>query len=356
MKIVLLSGANSIHTARWANGLVSRGIEVYLVSVHESAHELDARVQLHILKHKAPLGYFSSAFEVRKLLKQIQPSLVNAHYATGYGLLARLVGFKPTLLSVWGSDVYDFPKKSFLHRWLLKGNLTYATAVASTSHCMVRKTAETFAHKKVFITPFGIDAELFKSVPSDKDSKKLILGTVKTLKENYGIDVLIKSFARAWHKLDKNPDILLEISGGGPGLEKLQQLAESLGVKEQVFFHGQIDHADIPKMLNQLDIYCALSRHESFGVSILEASACEKPVIVSDADGPVEVTLDGKTGLVVPKENVDASTDAMIKLIKDQQLRKTMGQAGRQHVLDHYTWEKSLDFMIEAYQQTTLIR
>ncbi|MBE0472061.1 MAG: glycosyltransferase family 4 protein, partial [Methyloprofundus sp.] len=110
MKILLLAGANCIHTARWANGLVSRGLEVHLVSAHENAHELDSRVNLHILKNKAPFGYFTAVFEVRKLIKQIQLGLVNAHYAKGYGLLARLVGFKPTLLSVWGSDVYDFPE------------------------------------------------------------------------------------------------------------------------------------------------------------------------------------------------------------------------------------------------------
>lgn len=360
MKVVLLSAAFSIHTARWANGLVSRGVEVHLISLHENAHVLDPKVYLYKLKNKAPFGYFSAVFEVRKLLKEIQPDLVNAHYATGYGLLARLVAFKPVLLSVWGSDVYDFPEKSVVHRWLLKGNLKSATSIASTSHCMFCKTAETFKHSKVFITPFGIDELLFKPLPAleGRDSNKVVLGTVKTLKIKYGIDILIKAFAKTWFELDKNRDLFLEISGGGPDLNALQQLAKSLGVDKQVVFHGQVDHADVPNILNRLDIYCAFSRmdSESFGVAILEASACGKPVIVSDADGPAEVTLDGRTGLVVPKEDVAASAEAMIQLIKNEQLRKKMGDAGRQHVLEHYTWEKSLDLMVEAYRQTMSMR
>jgi glycosyltransferase involved in cell wall biosynthesis len=105
-------------------------------------------------------------------------------------------------------------------------------------------------------------------------------------------------------------------------------------------------------VLNRLDIYCAFSRFESFGVAILEASACEKPVIVSDADGLAEVTLDGQTGLVVPKEDIDASANAMVKLIQDVQLRQQMGKAGRQHVLENYTWDKSLDLMLDAYKET----
>lgn len=355
MKIVLLAAANCIHTTRWANGLVSRGIDVHLVSAHGSPLELDSRVHLHILQNKAPFGYFTAMFEVRKLIKQIQPGLVNTHYATGYGLLARLVGFKPTLLSVWGSDVYDFPVKSFLHRWLLKGNLKSATAIASTSHCMARKTAETFPHEKVFITPFGIDEVIFTPCTKPEGlQNQIVLGTVKTLKSKYGIDVLIKAFAQAWKTLGSPENVKLEISGGGPDMDLLQNLARDLGISKQVLFHGQVNHHDVPKMLNRLDIYCAFSRldSESFGVAILEASSCEKPVIVSDAEGPAEVTLDGITGIVVPKEDVDASAKAMIKLIQDETLRQKMGKGGRQHVLEHYTWEKSLDLMIEAYNET----
>ncbi len=73
----------------------------------------------------------------------MSPHLLHAHYATGYGLLARLSGFRPLLTSIWGTDVYDFPAISPLHRWLLRGNLAAATAIASTSQCMARQAART---------------------------------------------------------------------------------------------------------------------------------------------------------------------------------------------------------------------
>lgn len=353
MKIVILSAANSIHTARWANGLVSRGIDVHLISAHCSSLDFDPRVNVHFLKYKAPFGYFLAVFEVRQLLKTIQPALVNAHFATGYGLLARLVRFKPSLVSVWGSDVYDFPERSFLHRWLLRGNLNSATAIASTSRCMARKTAETFLHKKVFITPFGIDEQVFSPSEKPEDVRdKIVLGTVKTLKHCYGIDVLIHAYAKAWKTLGSPDYLMLEISGSGPDLYELEDLARSLGVSKQVLFRRHVNHQEVPQVLNRLDIYCAFSRLESFGVSILEASSCEKPVIVSDADGPAEITQVGKTGLVVPIGNVDASAKAMIELIQDETLRLEMGRAGRQHVLDHYTWDKALVLLIDAYAET----
>lgn len=361
MKIALLSSASSIHTIRWANGLASRGVEVHLISAHPLVHELNSSVNLHLLPIQAPWGYLISVYALKKLLVKINPVLMNAHYATGYGLLARLSGFKPLLLSVWGSDVYDFPDKSFLHRWLLKSNLRSATAVASTSHCMLRKTEETFSHPYGFVTPFGIDVQAFLPCKSpntsDPHNALVVIGTVKSLRNKYGIDTLINAFAKANRQVGDLVSLHLEITGGGTELVKLQDLAERLGVSDSVSFHGLVEHVRIPEMLNRLDIYVALSRldSESFGVAILEASACEKPVVVSDADGLAEVTLEGKTGFIVPKNNSDAAAHALIKLIQDPQLRMGLGKQGRAHVLEHYTWDKALDIMLAAYRATIKI-
>lgn len=351
MKVVLLTAANSIHSIRWANGLASRGLEVHLISVHSLECDIDQRIKFHLLPVKAPLGYLSSYIGLKKLLRDIKPDILNAHYATGYGLLARLSCFKPLLISVWGSDVYCYPQKSLFHRWLLRGNLKSATAIASTSRCMAHKIAETYRHSSVHITPFGIDENLFKPKKKKYHTEKIIIGTVKTLQHTYGIDILISAFAKVCSQIN-SPDLLkLEITGGGPDLNDLKSLAESLGIDSQVVFHGAVEHERVPDMLNRLDIYVALSRMESFGVAALEASACEKPVVVSDAEGLVEVTKDGVTGFIVSKNNIDEASEALLKLINDGELRKNMGIAGRQHVLENYTWERSLDIMVDTYKQ-----
>ena len=198
MKILLLAGANSIHTARWANGLVSRGHQVHVVSAHPATHPLDERVHLHLLRYEAPWAYVLGASEVRAIARRVAPDIVNAHYATGYGLLARLAAVKPTLLSVWGSDVYTFPEKSLIHRLVVRGNLKASAAVASTSLCMARKVAAIYRHPHVFVTPFGVDAEVFAPGPkSSRPLEQIVIGTVKSLSPGYGIDVLIRAFAWA---------------------------------------------------------------------------------------------------------------------------------------------------------------
>lgn len=349
MKIALLAPANSIHTQRWANGLAARGLEIHLVSIHLS-HEIKwhQNVHLHFLTPKAPLGYFLTYKKLEHLLKILQPDILHAHYATGYGFLARLSRFYPLLLSVWGSDVYDFPKKSIFHRHFLRSNLSAADAIASTSHCMAEQTRTVFAHPKMFVTPFGIDTDIFQPKISSNDiSGKIRIGTIKTLEYKYGIDTLIQAFSLVKNKT--NFDISLEITGGGSQLEALKKLADSLNISADVIFHGQIPHSQVPTALHDLDIYVALSRLESFGVAALEAGACALPVVVSNAEGLAEVVIDNHTGFIVPKNDPQAAANALLKLIENPQLRKSIGTQARDHVLEYYTWKKSLDKMLNAY-------
>lgn len=219
---------------------------------------------------------------------------------------------------------------------------------------MAKKVANTYAHPHVYITPFGVETERFRACSTKVVEQRVIIGTVKSLRHKYGVDTLLKAFALACQSVGDSIDLRLEITGDGPELRALQKMAQKLAIANKVIFHGAVRHDKVPDMLKRLDIYLALSRldSESFGVAILEASSCEKPVVVSDADGPAEVVKDGTTGFVVSKNEPQAAEDAILKLVRDPLLRAQMGKAGRRHVLENYTWEQSLDTMLEVYHKT----
>lgn len=353
MRVALLSGANSIHTIRWANGLSRKGIDIYVISIHpidSNQLSFDKEVKVHILDSKPPVGYFLGIKELKKLLKKIQPDLLNAHYATGYGTLATLSGFHPILLSLWGSDIFIFPKKSLIHKNILRFNMRNADAIASTSNCMALEAKKTLISERTFITPFGIDTNVFNIFEKNKlfiDSDEIVIGTVKTLSHIYGIDILLKSFATL--KKRSITKLKLLIFGDGPERENLERLSKYLQIDSDVSFMGSIDHSEVPKVLNNIDIFVALSRSESFGVAVLEASSCALPVVVSDADGLKEVVVDGVTGLIVPKENIEMTVNALVKLVEDSSLRSQMGTNGRCHVVKNYSWEFSVNNMIDVY-------
>ncbi|HCT6425808.1 TPA: glycosyltransferase family 4 protein, partial [Citrobacter freundii] len=144
----------------------------------------------------------------------------------------------------------------------------------------------------------------------------------------------------------------LRLVGGGEQTAELIALSEKLGIADHVNFIGQVPHTSVPQELACLDIYVALSRSESFGVAIIEAGAAGRPVVVSDAGGLPEVTIDGVTGLVVPREDPSAAAAALEKLVLDCNLRKEMGYAGKIHVAKNYSWSACIKTMLEVYNTT----
>jgi glycosyltransferase involved in cell wall biosynthesis len=356
MRLAMLAARNSIHTVRWANALSERGYTVHLISQHQGGDPLHATVRFYQLPAKGFSGYFLNAPKVKRLLAGIEPDLVHAHYASGYGTLGRLSGFHPFVLSVWGTDVYDFPYKSFLHRRLMAGNLQAADWVCSTSQVMARQTRKLWPGlKNMTVTPFGIDVNQFQPSAVSRQpsaiSHNITIGTVKTLRAKYGIDLLIRAFAKVRQQLPDLADRLrLLIVGGGPQQAELEALATQLNLSDYTTFSGPVRHAEVPGYLRQLNIYIAASRDESFGVAVVEASACGLPVIVSNVGGLPEVVEDGVTGLVVENENSSALAEAMICLVKSPALRRQMGAAGRRRVLEHYRWEDNVTTMEAVYQ------
>lgn len=358
MKIALLAPANSIHTQRWASSLLAAGHEVSLLSQHVGFtwHAPSGLDQIK-LPFTGERGYLLNSFALRRHLQHLRPDLLNAHYASGYGTLAALSGFRPTLTSVWGSDVFDFPYESAFKGHLLRWNLRRASAIASTSNVMARQVACLVPDlKPAYVTPFGVDCQCF--TPSDTTNPHLLtIGIVKTLVHKYGIDVLIRAFSLLLGEprvaeLDRNQRLRLVIAGTGGERETLEALVAELKLVDRVEFVGQIAHEKVPRRLQKFDIFCAPSRldSESFGVAAVEASACGLPVVVSDAGGLPEVVLHGVTGLVVPRNNPEALAQALQTLVLDPAKRKTMGQAGRAHVLEHYEWGHCVETMVAVYR------
>lgn len=360
MKVLLLSGANSPHTLNWANSLAEAGHVVYVASQHQAATGYDDRVNIIQLPSNGVLGLIRSVFKLKKITNKIKPDIINAHRAIRYSLIARLVGHRPFIISVWGSDVYDFPYQSKIHHAFVKSNLMAADGVASTSQCMAEQTRLIAPNLgSISITPFGVDMQAFvEARPPETNKGTLVVGTVKTMANKYGIDTLIEAFALLLTKLrdassELSDHIQLRLVGDGPKIADYEKLAIKLDVADRVSFVGRVPHHEVPIELAKLDIYVALSRldSESFGVAIIEAGAACRPVVVSDAGGLPEVTLAGKTGLVVPRENPQAAADAIEKLILNPELRVQMGERGRKHVTENYTREICTQKMIDCYRK-----
>lgn len=237
-RIALLGPANSIHLQRWAHALVERGHAVAVLSQQACERRLlPGTANVFLLPRNSSVGYFTNAWRAREILTAWRPDIVNAHYASGYGTTAALCGVRPVLLSVWGSDVYDFPYEGALKARLIRGNLRRATAIASTSHAMARQVQRLVPEiTDIAITPFGVDMTRFAPQPEQRDAAFITLGIVKTLAPKYGVDVLLRAFAGLLQDAQVRAltqACRLWIVGEGEQRAALEALASDLGIAAQ---------------------------------------------------------------------------------------------------------------------------
>lgn len=353
MKIALLAPSKSIHTQKWALFYQSQGIDVKVYTFKDHYSEDNAKLVPTVVLPKSLPGkasYLAAAPTLKKMLKEWQPDVLHSHFVSSYGLLGAMVNYKKYFVSVWGKDIFDFPKKNKLNKKLIEFTLSKATAIFSTSHVMAKET-NLYTNRFVEVTPFGVDINIFyPEAAKEQTSDKIIIGTVKALEDKYGIADLVKGFA-LFYKEFPNSELL--ITGDGPQRAEYEQLTKDLGIDAVTTFTGKVPNTEVPNVIRKMSIFAVPSTEnsESFGVAAVEGMACGVPVVVSNVGGLPEVVVDGVTGIVTDKESPEQLASAFKKLAKSSDLRESMGQAGVSHVAEHYSWIDNAHYMLELYKK-----
>lgn len=350
MKLLLLADINSVHIKKWARSFAERNIETGIYSL-SAPH--DNWYESHGIKLLSPkdssatsrLSYFFHANDLKQCITAFVPDIVHAHYATSYGMLLRNSGFHPGVLSVWGSDILVFPKKSFIRRILLKKNLRYADVILATGESLKKETSR-YVKSHIGVVPFGVDTSFFK--PSQqRDESTLMISTAKALEKIYGIDLLIDVFAALRKKYNH---IYLTVAGDGTMKQHYINQVNKLGLDKFVTFTGKLTPEQVAELYGISNIAAFLSVSESFGVSVLEASACGLPVISSAVGGFKDVIKDNETGFLVNRNEKNALIEKFSLLIENKDLRLQMGKQGRDFVVKEFEWKTCVDEQIKVYQ------
>lgn len=354
MKICFLYSVDNAHIQKWCKYFSQRGHEVHLISMfpgkceYAKVHVLKTRVESKHASDLRKLDYLMHGRELIKLINEIDPDIVHAHYISSYGSMCAFSGIKPFWLSVWGSDVYTFPQKSFLHKSLVKFALAKAAYLLSTSNAMAEETAK-YTKKSIAITPFGVDMELFTPAKRTRGTDgRFIIGTVKGLEAKYGIDNILRSAAMI---RDIRPDIPLEvrIAGDGTQEEELKKLAKSLGLAETVSWLGRIPQEQAAMEWANMDVAVVPSVSESFGVSAVEAEACAVPIIISDIPGLMEATDPGNSSIVVQQNSSEQIAEKVIWLYDNPTKAREIGLRGRTFVLEKYEFNRCFEAVEQMY-------
>ncbi|MGW2374410.1 glycosyltransferase family 4 protein [Kitasatospora sp. NPDC001683] len=166
---------------------------------------------------------------------------------------------------------------------------------------------------------------------------------VSRLVPRKGQDTLIEAMPQI---LADVPDAVLLIVGGGPYRAELEKLADAKGVRASVRFTGSVPWEELPAHYGAGDVFampCRTRRGgldvEGLGIVYLEASATGLPVVAGDSGGAPDAVLEGETGYVVPGGSAAAAAERIVRLLRDEELRRRMGEAGRRWVERSWRWD-----------------
>ncbi len=239
-----------------------------------------------------------------------------------------------------------------MNRWLT--GMTDTFIAVADSHGEFLKEFEKFPADKVRVIRNGVDCARFKANPSARnelrselglESETPLIGIVAALRSEKNHSMLVRAAAKL---RDQHPEAHWVIIGDGPERATIEHLAAELGIADRIHLLGT--RHDTDQLVSALDVFTLCSLNEASPVSILEALACQVPVVATDVGSVGESIIDDQTGFLIPSEDIAAMADRVSTLLSDPEQRKSMGATGRQLVLD----SGSLDSMVDGYQRMAI--
>jgi len=249
---------------------------------------------------------------------------------------------------VHGEDI-ELARQSRESRWLVNQVIKGAHTMICNSHNSARLLREHWpvSEEQIVVMHPGVDTEHFapsvdSSVLRDQLgwTDRTVVLTVSRLEKRKGHDMMIQALPQIRESV---PNVLYAIVGNGEEKAPLEALAKSLGVQDCVEFGGAADDAQLLNCYQACDLFALPNRQhgtsiEGFGIVLLEAQACAKPVLAGDSGGTAETMIHGTTGLVADCTTADRVAVAVIDLLTDTQRLKSMGNAARQHTIEAFSW------------------
>jgi phosphatidylinositol alpha-1,6-mannosyltransferase len=254
------------------------------------------------------------------------------------------VPFLVTLCGTFYKPRYFFPDK-FLFKEVYR-NASHVSAISKFTLDGPRKlfdidlTKTSIIHAGVNYNRFSnlVDA---KSIRSLYGSPEYLIIGIGALKARKGFDIVIRAMAQV---RDVYPGAVYVIVGQGSDEKSLRKLVHDLNLEKNIYFATDVSDEDLPAYVHAADIYCHTPRmvdgaFEGFGIVYLQAGAAGKPVVGSQSGGVPDAIVNGKTGLLVPENNVKSTAEALIKILGDKSLRESFGRAGKEYAAEH-DWPK----------------
>jgi glycosyltransferase involved in cell wall biosynthesis len=350
------SGLGSV-LAHLCDYLRSRGHTVIVLQAGDSttmretrawggeAYELNLRPPIVPGHRVKSLGGFAALLpatlgRLMRLLATRSIDVVNVHFPDEsfvyLAICRQLRGRRlPLVSSVHGADLFPDGRERSRYGASIRAILASSDAIVSPSRSFLEDTRAVFPRhaQKLVCIHNGIRIDELAAARGPTDGGRYIASVAMHV-EKKALDMLIRAFARV---APADAGLSLRLAGDGPLSPMLANLAYGLGLSGRVQFLGQQSQAQVASLLKGAEMFVLPSRAEPFGITLLEAAACRKPIVASAVGGIPEIITDGVSGLLVPPDDVDALSAAMLRLLERPEIGGALGESAYQTVSTRFT-------------------
>jgi len=319
---------------------LSSSVKCPLTQVHKYGHLIIAYPVTfnRLMPRRGRFGHELSIAMVRDLIKNDADIIhVHSYYLLMYDVIAMIVkkfGNKKIVAHYHGGEPSMLLNP---FRILKRSTLSLADKIVAINRSEVKRLISYWRipSEKVVYIPNGVDTTLFRPLNSVGKSDNVILYVGNIVKDK-GIDVLWKAYFRCKKRLK---DLKLIIVGEGPLRRNLEKIVKLMGLSNSIKFLGRVAHEELVKIYNVASVMVLPSRKEGLPLVLLEAMACETPVITTATEGAMDIVSHGIDGYLVPIGNVDKLADAIYTIISNPELREQMGKNARKKVERKFSWD-----------------
>ena len=358
-------GGSGIVGSELGRDLAERGHNVHFISsvLPTRVTELNDRVHFHEVEMMSyPLFEhqpydLALATKMATVARAEKLDLLHVHYAIPHSISAILAResikqkrYVPVITTLHGTDITLVgADRSYLP--ITRYGLQQSDGVTAVSKFLQKATIETFDFDDVEVIPNFICPCHYKRIPESPLRDELAPSGEKLL-------VHVSNFRAVKRPVDcveilarvraEGANVRLVMVGDGPERGAVVYRAEQLNVRENVVFVGK--QAAIPSYLGIADVFLLPSELESFGLAALEAQACEVPVIATRIGGIPEVVAEGETGYLSDVGDVAKMSEDTLRLVGDDDLRRSFGEKGRDLAIQRYSSDKIIPQYISFYE------
>jgi len=286
-------------------------------------------------------------------LRNSSYDIIHAHHPIAALIMKRLFPDTPILMTVHSSYERELilngriEEGSPEHRFLtslyheLEEQTDLIITVSQSFKSYISQFVERPEAVKVILN--GFDQNRFKPVEHDNGVPQIV--TLCRLVPAKGLDVLLEALSLL---KKRGYAFVLHMIGDGPMRETLEKMAVELDIYDETIFYGYMLHPE--ELMPFFDLFVLPSRAEAFGNVFAEAALCRLALIGTNVGGIAEQIEDGVNGLLVPVDDVEALTQALEKMVKDDEFRRTMAKAVYERAKEQSSITRVIRELEEVYK------